>query len=54
MLAICLIHKMADHKQICVSTRRDYYIMEICKTDFNSNIHESLKDYHIIRGIKRV
>jgi hypothetical protein len=39
---------------IRVSTRRDNYIMEVCKIDFNSNVHESLKDYCIIRDIKRM
>jgi hypothetical protein len=28
--------------------------MEVYKIDFNSNVHKSLRDYRIIRGIKRM
>jgi hypothetical protein len=28
--------------------------MEVCNTDFNSNIYKSLRYYRIIRGIKRI
>jgi hypothetical protein len=28
--------------------------MEVYKTDFNSSVHESLRDYCIIRDIKRI
>jgi hypothetical protein len=51
MLAICLIHKMIDLNKIRVSTWSNYYIIEDCKTDFNSSVHESLRDYRIIQGI---
>jgi hypothetical protein len=27
---------------------------EVCKTDFNSKLYKSLRDYHVIRGIKRM
>jgi hypothetical protein len=35
-----------------VFTRRGHYLMEVCKTYFNSYIYKSLKNYCIIRDIK--